>query len=135
MPPYEPDDAYHGTSAALEFGVRVLEVPHLIVLGHGMCGGVRALLEGTPENARDFIASWISLAEPARERAQCCPPGEERQKYCEHEVVKISLANLMHFPWIAERIVAGTLALHGAWFAIHSGELALLGPDGVFRPV
>ena len=48
VPPYAPDAAYHGTSAALEFGVRVMEVPHLIVMGHGLCGGVRALLEGAP---------------------------------------------------------------------------------------
>src|SRR5580658_9886710 len=45
VPPYAPDSAYHGTSAALEFGVRVLEVQHLIVLGHGLCGGVKSLLE------------------------------------------------------------------------------------------
>src|ERR1700692_716177 len=31
LPPYAPDAAYHGTSAALEFGVRVLEVSDLIV--------------------------------------------------------------------------------------------------------
>src|SRR5665213_1278838 len=46
VPPYAPDAAYHGTSAALEFGVRVLEVPRILVLGHGLCGGVQALLEG-----------------------------------------------------------------------------------------
>ena len=31
VPPYQPDAAYHGTSAALEFGVRVLGVGDLIV--------------------------------------------------------------------------------------------------------
>src|SRR5258708_18831596 len=44
VPPYAPDRAHHSTSAALEFGGRVLEVKDLIVLGHGMCGGVHALL-------------------------------------------------------------------------------------------
>ena len=48
VPPYAPDASYHGTSAALEFGVRVLGVRELIVLGHGLCGGVKALLDGTP---------------------------------------------------------------------------------------
>src|SRR5271166_6592467 len=65
VPPYAPDVAYHGTSAALEFGVRELEVSNLVVLGHGLCGGVRALLDGPPDNARDFIAPWMSIAEPA----------------------------------------------------------------------
>ena len=134
VPPYGPDHAYHGTSAALEFGVRVMEVRDVIVLGHGKCGGVRALLEGAPDNARDFVASWMSIAEPARQRTQHFPTPEERQRQCEHEVIKTSLANLMTFPWIAERVAAGKLTLHGAWFAIHSGRLMTLQPDGSFAP-
>lgn len=132
VPPYEPDSAYHGTSAAMEFGVRVLEVPNLVVMGHGMCGGVRALLEGAPENARDFVGPWMAMAEPARLRTLHYADPEERQRHCEYEIVKISLANLMTFPWIAERVAAGKLRLHGAWFAIDSGLLLTLRPDGSF---
>lgn len=132
VPPYAPDSSYHGTSAALEFGVRVMEVQHLIVLGHGLCGGVKALLEETPNPALEFIAPWMSIARPARERALLCPQPEERQLICEHEVVKVSLANLMTFPWVAERVNAGKLVLHGAWFDIRFGELMILQPDHRF---
>jgi carbonic anhydrase len=132
VPPYAPDAAYHGTSAALEFGVRVLEVPHLVVLGHGLCAGVRALLDGAPDNADEFVAPWMSIAEPARVRALRCVSAEERQQCCEHEVIKVSLTNLMTFPWIAERVAAGKLELHGAWFDIHTGVLQTLQPDGSF---
>jgi len=134
VPPYAPDAAYHGTSAALEFGIRVLEAPHLIVLGHGQCGGVRALLDGAPDNALEFVAPWMSMAAAARDRAVAGAPDEERQRRCEHEVVKVSLDNLMTFPWIAERVAAGKLQLHGAWFGIHSGVLTILQPDGSFAP-
>ncbi len=78
VPPYAPDHAYHGTSAALEFGVRVLEVRDLIVLGHSSCGGVQALLNGAPEKGRDFIAPWMELARPALERASLVAAGPER---------------------------------------------------------
>jgi carbonic anhydrase len=135
VPPYAPDSRSHGTSAALEFAVRVLEVPDIIVLGHGMCGGVQALLNGAPENARDFVAPWMAMAETAREKVQHCTTGEERQQCCEHEVIKVSLNHLMTFPWIAERVAAGKLRLHGAWFAIHSGSLTLLQQNGGFLPV
>ena len=133
VPPYGPDAAHHGTSAALEFGVRVLEVPHVIVLGHSLCGGVRALLDGAPDNASEFIAPWMSMAGSARVRAQRDSSPEERQQRCELEVIKVSLANLMTFPWIAERVAAGNLKLHGAWFDIRSGELLTLQPDGMWR--
>jgi carbonic anhydrase len=132
VPPYAPDAAYHGTSAAIEFGVRALEVPHLMVLGHGLCGGVRALLEGAPDTAHEFVAPWMSIAEPARVRAMSVAPAEERQRRCEHEVVKVSLANLLTFPWVAARVAAGKLQLHGAWFDIRTGVLMLLQPDGSF---
>ncbi|MBO0709773.1 MAG: carbonic anhydrase [Acetobacteraceae bacterium] len=133
IPPYAPDRAYHGTSAALEFGARVLGVSDIIVLGHGMCGGVRTLLEGAPEEARDFIAGWMAMARPARERVGACDDPAERQRRCEYEVIKLSLANLMTFPWIAERVAHKELTLHGAWFAIHTGTLAVLQPDGSFH--
>ena len=41
----------------------------------------------------------------------------------------------MTFPWIAERVAEESLTLHGAWFAIYTGVLAVLGPDGTFTPV
>jgi carbonic anhydrase len=134
VPPYAPDANHHSTSAALEFGVRVMEVKHIMVLGHGLCGGVRALLEGAPTTAREFVAPWMSIAEPARARAVLETSPEKRQQVCEREVVGISLANLMSFPWIAERVASGKLQLHGAWFAIYSGELLIRQPDGSFVP-
>jgi carbonic anhydrase len=134
VPPYAPDAAYHGTSAAIEFGVRVLEVPDLIVLGHGLCGGVKTLLDGAPDKAHEFIAPWMSIAEAACARVLLSVPASERQQTCEHEVVKVSLANLMTFPWIAERVADGKLTLHGAWFDIRIGVLMTLQPDGTFAP-
>src|SRR5580700_10399974 len=110
VPPYAPDAAYHGTSAALEFGVRVLEVRDLIVLGHGLCGGVKTLLDGTPENAREFVAPWMSIAQSACAAVLQSAPAatrDDRQQSCEHAVIKVSLANLMTFPWTAERVAAG----------------------------
>jgi carbonic anhydrase len=97
-----------------------------------MCGGVQALLHGAPKNARDFVAPWMSMAESARVAALRNASTEERQQLCEHEVIKVSLKNLMTFPWIAEGVANGKVRLHGAWFAIHSGLLLTLKPDGTF---
>ncbi len=134
VPPYAPDSRAHATSAALEFGVRVLEVPHLVVMGHAMCGGIRALLEGAPSEASDFLPPWMRIAEPARRRTLECRPADP-QATCEREGVKLSLQNLLTFPWIAERVDAGRLRLHGAIFDIRTGELAFLGAGGEFAAV
>ena len=135
VPPFEQDTAYHGTSAALEFAVRVLEVPELIVLGHGMCGGVHALLHSDSRaESTDFIDHWMQIAEPAK-RATEGAPQDQRQKACEEATVRLSLANLMTFPWVAEAVVGGRLSLHGAYFDIRHGQLLRMGPDGQFSAV
>jgi carbonic anhydrase len=134
VPPYGPDDQPHGSSAAIEFAVQVLKVPQIIVMGHAMCGGIAALLNGAPAEVSDFVGQWVRIAEPARRRAMTAPV-EQRQDICEHDSVRLSLANLMTFPWIASAVSAGKLKLHGCFFDIRSGILELLGSDGSFHPI
>ena len=133
-PPYGPDDQPHGVSSAIEFAVRALRVSEIVVLGHAMCGGIKALLEGAPAEVSYFVGTWVQIAEPARRRAMLAPP-EQQQDVCEHESVLLSLDNLMTFPWIRERVEAGYLRLFGCFFDIRSGILECLGEDGTFRPV
>jgi carbonic anhydrase len=135
VPPYAPDAAYHGTSAALEFAVRALQVEHIVVLGHAQCGGVRALLEGAPPTVSDFVGQWMQIAQPARQRVMACPDVHDLQLACEHEVVRLSLENLQTFWWVREAVEADRLRLHGCYFGIRSGILEVLGPDGRFAPV
>lgn len=135
VPPYQPDVGYHGTSAALEYGVRVLKVTSIVVLGHAQCGGVRAFVEGAPEGARDFVEPWMAMARAAPPP----PPGvanpDDILVHYETEVVRIALGNLMTFPWIAEAVAAGTLQLLGFRFSIETGLLERLGEDGFVRVV
>ncbi len=129
VPPYQPDALYHGTSAALEFGVRVLKVRNLVVLGHAQCGGVAALVRGAPEVAQDFVAPWVGIARPLLEMAP--PDGADALGFYEAGVVRLSLANLRGFPWIAEAEQAGRLAVHGFSFSIYTGVLSRIAGDGV----
>jgi carbonic anhydrase len=103
-------------------------------MGHGLCGGVKALIHGAPETAHEFVAPWMSIARTACDEVIRSGPGHNVQQRCEHEVVKLSLTNLMTFPWIAERVHAGSLRLHGAWFDIRIGVLMMLQHDGSFMP-
>jgi carbonic anhydrase len=136
VPPYAPDAAYHGTSAALEFAVRGLQVPKIVVMGHAMCGGVRALVEGFPGELTDFVQPWMQIARRARDRIMACDsPTGDRLTACEHETVRVSLENLRTFPWIEERVADGRLSLHGAHYGIASGRLELLAADGQFAPI
>jgi carbonic anhydrase len=143
VPPYEPHGDYHGTSAALEFAVSGLQVEHVIVLGHAYCGGVKAFLDGhygadgNPES--HFIAPWMSLLRPAMKRlasAGILLGADDRQRALEQASVVNSLANLETFPFVQEKLKAGTLALHGAWFDIERGLLMEYdGESGSYAPL
>jgi carbonic anhydrase len=132
VPPYSPDAGYHGTSAALEYGVRVLGVSRVVVLGHAQCGGVRAMVEGAPAEAQDFVAPWIDIARPAL--AVQPPEHAHVLTHYENEVVRLSLTNLLTFPWIEQAVREGRLELGGFRFDIHTGELSQLAESG-FVPV
>lgn len=132
-PPYRPDRQPQGTSAALEFGVRALKAPTVIVLGHGMCGGVAALFDEGSVAGCDFLPDWIAQASRARATAMRVAEDHDLQlRAAEHEVVRLSLRNLRTYPWIEERIAAGALRLVGAYFDIRHGELTLMRADGSF---
>lgn len=131
VPPYARNKDYHGTSAALEFGVAVLEVPEIVVMGHGRCGGVRALLASEGEDVGDFIGPWMSIADAVRRRHRPVAGGAvdaDTLTAAELDVIKVSLANLMTFPFVRDRVKAGTLRLNACSFDVGLGRLLVLDP-------
>lgn len=138
VPPYQPDGAHHGVSAALEFAVKVLKVQNILVLGHKQCGGVHA---AATDGARgtQFIEKWLEpLGEVADEARAHVGAQAEVEHLCddlELRSVRHSLERLLAFPFVADAVKEGGLALHGARFGIADGVLEWLQPDGSFAPV
>jgi carbonic anhydrase len=141
-PPFETAPGHHGVSAALEFAVTQLEVEEIVVMGHGYCGGCAAALTGKFDGADHgeghFIANWVEMLTDARDAVRSRHSELDREAFLEMELegVRVTLANLRTFPWIAERERAGKLALHGTHFAIGEGKLYVLDEaEETFRPV
>jgi carbonic anhydrase len=139
VPRYEPGGGQHGASAALEFAVRALRVEHIIVLGHALCGGIRAFaMETAPLSESDFIGKWMSQIAPAAEAIG--PMGAEGEeaylRKLEFASVELSLQNLMTFPFVRAAVEKGELKLHGAYFGVASGKLLVRDEvTGAFEPV
>lgn len=142
VPPFENAPGHHGVSAAVEFAVQMLQVKQIVVMGHGMCGGCKAALtqdlHGNEPGEGGFIADWIHLLDHAREpvASRYGTEGREAERAMEMEAVKVSLANLRTFPWVAEKERSGAVKLRGAFFAISEGVLYVLDETkGAFEPV
>lgn len=114
VPPYEKDEAHHGTSAALEFGVRFLKVKHLILLGHSQCGGIQALLDRQNTNKDDFITNWVSIIDKNKDHI------ENADDYAKLAIKK-SYQNCLTFPWIKTQVEQQQLAIHLWYFDIKTG--------------
>lgn len=136
VPPYSPDGELHGTSAALEFAVQALRVKHIVVMGHGRCGGVHAFvrrsrnpgLEDDALSPGDFIGKWMTLISPA---AESLPAQEDESDhdYAERlalSSIRNSIENLLTFPCVNILHGRGKLQLHGAMFDVTTGLLKTL---------
>lgn len=139
VPPYEPEHVFqHGTSAALEFGVQALRVKHIVVLGHALCGGIKAFAdEQEPLSPGDFIGRWMSQIAPAAESLgrRIDHDSESYLRKLEFASVELSLKNLLTFPCIRILVERGKLHLHGAYFGVADGRLLVRDPDtGTFEP-
>ena len=136
-----PDHRQHGTSAAIEYAVRGLAVEHIVILGHALCGGIAALVDGDKGAFANFeyLSTWTAVAQDVRDLAVEKLKGrakEEIVRVVEQAAVVNSVQNLMSFPWLAERVAAGTLVLHAWWFNLTKGQLYAFNPTALaFEPV
>jgi carbonic anhydrase len=129
VPVYQPDANAHGVSAALEYAVTVLKVPHIVVLGHAQCGGIRAFVDkAAPLSPSDFIGRWMAMfikpGEVVEQRER-----ETMQEFTvriEKAAIFRSLENLMTFPFVRSRVESGEMQLHGAYFGVAEGSLFVL---------
>lgn len=142
VPPFETDGRQHGTSAAIEYAVRVLKVAHLIVLGHSQCGGVQGCLNmcrgDAPEldDTHSFVGRWMDILRPKYEEVKSIADEGAQLRALEKASVTMSLENLMTFPWLADKVTDGALSLHGLWTDIGAGGLEYFDPQKrEFRPV
>jgi carbonic anhydrase len=141
VPPFEANGGRHGVSAALEFAVTQLKVPEIVVMGHERCGGIEAALTGCFHGAvageGGFVHRWMEqIDEPATEIAEAHGTGPEAARMLEEVAIRLSLANLRSFPFVATREAKGELAILGCHFSISEGQLYLLDEaKDIFHPV
>lgn len=141
VPPYNPDEDFHGTSTVIEYAVNVLEVKHIIVCGHSHCGACKSLYQDLGDGP-DLInvKKWLELGKKAKEYTLLATldKNDKEQLYRTTEKVSIvyQMENLLTFPYIVRRIKEGTLQIHGWYYKIENGSIEFYdGSDCTFKPL
>ena len=129
IPPFNPNGDHHGTSAAIEYAVSVLQVAHVIVLGHSGCGGINSgfhscnKTEGKPYSGTSFIEKWLQILQPAFDKLDHTKDENDRINDLEKGSILVSIENLLGFPFVQDAVKHNRLTIHGLWHDIGAGDL------------
>jgi len=134
VPEHDATNGVYGTRAAIAYAVLALKVRNIVVMGHAQCGGIAAAIDPKSAEGVPYVADWVALAKPAVDASRALHHHDNAD--VEREAVKLSVRRLLDYPFIAERVKAGTLQVDGARFGIATGVLELLNQKtGQFEPV
>jgi carbonic anhydrase len=141
VPPSAVTGTTNSTAAAIEFAIENLKVTDIVVCGHSQCGAMNALLSDTPLSDRTpHLRDWLTLAAPVREilRTQYThlTDPEQRRNVAAEENVLFALENLHSYYCVQDRLMDGSLRLHGWFFKIATAELFAYNPEArQFKPL
>ncbi len=133
VPPFAPDNDFHSTASAIEYGVSHLEVSDIIVCGHSDCGAIKELFiphKVTQENIHTI--KWLELGSRAKELTLHHFPNasiEEQRDFTEKVSVLFQLDNLLTYPAVRRRVDQGTLFLHAWHYNLANGEILYYDED------
>ncbi len=129
VPPYKSSKNDCSTFAAIEYALKELKVPNLIVLGHTNCGGIKAAhyqhLKGKNKKYQ-FINNWLANLETAFENIPKKLSIENQVNFLGEENIRVSIHNLIKFPIVKKMINNKKLSIYGLIYDISSGEIKSL---------
>ena len=76
----------------------------------------------------EFINKWLSILLPAYNEIQKNVSEQEQKNQLEKESIKVSINNLLSFPFLKKAIDENKLSIHGLIHDIGSGNLKFLNP-------
>ncbi len=139
VPPFKPDNEFHGVAAAIEYAVSVLNVPDIIICGHSHCGACESLYKELPEDIEIIhVKKWLTLGNDVKEKAleRIKEKGRPLFELTEKLNIVKQLENLLTYPGVKKRVEEGKIRLHGWYYVIEKGEIYYYSPcENKFLPL
>jgi len=118
------------TLSAIEYALKVLRIPNLIILGHSNCGGVehsyKTLIDKKNIDNFEYINEWLSCLKNSYNKIPNDIPDNEKITFFEQENIKQSIKNLHEYEFIVKLINEKKLNVIGLWYQIDSGLIKFL---------
>ena len=134
VPPATARGDTNSTAAAIEFAVETLRVSDIVICGHSQCGAIAAMLGRNPvSETTPHLRDWLGLAAPVvatvKKDYAHLQGSTERETAAAEENVLFGLDNLHSYSCVQERLMDGSLRLHGWFFKIATAELFAYDPE------
>lgn len=131
VPSYKNDNDFHGSSAAIEYAVSVLNVRDIIICGHSHCGACEALYKDlSDEEHLVHVRKWLELGQKAKEitlsKIKDKNDMQAIYRMTEKESIRTQLENLLTYPEVIRKVKAGQLDIHGWYYKIEDGSIEYL---------
>lgn len=127
VPPYNLKGQFVGTASLIEYAVLALDVDSIVICGHSNCGGCCALNQ-PPEDLEHMpnLSMWLDIISEVPARVNRLMKGDseaERAWITEKVNILVQMKNLLTYPFVKERVEAGTLNIMGWYYIIETGEV------------
>ena len=134
VPPANVRGDTNSTAAAIEFAVETLRVSDIVICGHSQCGAIAALLDRKPvSDSTPHLRDWLKLAAPVVATLKMdyahLHEAAARETAAAEENVLFGLDNLHSYSCVQERLMDGSLRLHGWFFKLATAELFAYDPE------
>lgn len=120
-----------GEAATIEYAVKALKIPNIIVCGHRQCGAMAALLDSDSCAELPAVEAWIKDARPRADEIRQRHAGVPNEKLLDlmvQENVINQLEALAEHPAVRDGLEVGSLILHGWVYCFVSGEVTVFDP-------
>lgn len=137
VPPHS--NSTGATTAAIEFAVSALKVPHIVICGHTDCGAAKGAMALDKLSTMPHVRDWLGYMRAAVEIVAAMGEGlneNDRMVFLLEQNIRLQLDHLRTHPAVAVAMAKGELVLHGWVYDIGAGEVLALNPEtDKFEPV
>jgi carbonic anhydrase len=129
VPPYNPNNDFHGTATGIEYAVCHLKVENIIVCGHSYCGACASIWSQHDEKKTPHIKKWIQLAAKTKEAVQHqlkmknIVDNEQKLRITERVSIVHQLENILTYPYVKDALDSGQIKLHGWYYRMEDGVI------------
>ena len=121
-----------GVLGSIEFGVEVLDIPLVVILGHDSCGAVSATVDAVQNGVlpRGFIRDIVERVTPsvlAAQQAGMTSADEIEAEHVRHTLRLLTERSSL----VADRIASGRLGVVGAAYALGDGRARIIDSVGL----